>query len=197
MEEFNIEEYPNLLTLFGQYQEEVVNTLKQRLEQAGRKASGQLINNISTNIKTHGTTIVINLISADYIGAVTQKGRKPTEKGGDGTLRKKIEKWLEKKGIEPTSRVDKNGKTYLPTQQQLAYLISRKIHQEGNKLYREGGDDLLESVLKQVNNKYIPLFTQALERDFNEYYSIKILKDVNKILYKIQDILLMYWNTTI
>lgn len=185
MEEFNIEEYPNLRTLFKQYQDELVNTLKQRLEQAGRRASGQLIDNISTNVITHGSTIVVNLIAADYIGAVTQKGRKPTTNGGDGTLKEKINQWITQKGILPTPRQDKNGKIYLPTQEQLAFLIARKIHNEGNKLYREGGDDLLERVINEVNNKYVPLFHQALERDFNDYYSMKILKDINKVLYKI------------
>lgn len=175
-EEFNIEEYPNLLQLFGEYREEVVRLLKQRLEENGRKASGQLVNNISTSIKSSGSNIVINLIAADYLKQTTE-GRQPTQSGGDGTVQRKIYDWIQQKGILPTPREDKNGKTYLPTQEQLAFLIARKIHREGFK-----GDDILYQVLEEVNSKYIPLFNQALKKDFDDLYTIKIMDKINHMI---------------
>lgn len=171
-EEININNYPNLFNIFAQYQEEFVRVLKERLEQAGRKASGNLINSLQTNLRIEGTEVIVYLISADYLQQTTQ-GRPPTKSGGDGTVQRKIYEWIENKHILPRPMQDKNGKQYLPTQQQLAYLIARKIHREGFK-----GDDILTNVIEELNNKYMPLLTEALTKDFDNYCENILLKEI-------------------
>lgn len=70
------------------------------------------------------------LYAAKHIGAL-EYGRGPTKSGGGQgiTLRQIIRKWIDDKGIVPEGT----------SKDSLAYLISRKIHNEGTKLYREGG----------------------------------------------------------
>lgn len=175
MEDINENNFPTLFNILNQYREEFVRVLKQRLEQAGRKASGNLLNSINTNIKTNGSEIAIYLISLDYLKQTTD-GRPPTRNSGDGTVQKKIFDWLQHKNILPRPMQDKNGKTYLPTQKQLSYLIARKIHKEGFT-----GDNILDGVIQELNNKYISLLNKALEEDFKLYLN-NILSRINNII---------------
>lgn len=168
-------ELDNVNRILEDYREDFINILTERLKMAGRVASGQLINNLETNIKTKGTEIAITLIHADYLLQTTE-GRGPTQNGGDGTVQEKIEQWIRDKGILPTEKTDRDGKRYLPTEKQLAYLIARKIHREGFS-----GDDVLYDVIEEVNATYIPLLQEALEKDFG-VYQIKVLEKINKMI---------------
>lgn len=178
MEEINKNDFPNLFRILDEYRNEFVQVLKQRLEQAGRKASGNLLNSIDTNIKTNGSEIAVYLISLDYLKQTTD-GRPPTRNSGDGTVQKKIFEWIQQKNILPRPMQDKNGKTYLPTQKQLSFLIARKIHKEGFT-----GDKILDSVIQEINNKYTSLLNKALEDDYKFY--------MNNILSRIINIIQIY-----
>ena len=68
----------------------------------------------------------------------------------------------------------KNG--HLPTQEQLAWAISKKIEKVGIK----PGHQLAETV-EALNRQYIPLIQEAVERDFDKY-AIYVLKDIDKMI---------------
>lgn len=75
-----------------------------------------------------------------YTEALTN-GRKPTENGapaGMGILRGLIRKWIDDKRIQPKDNISKDS---------LAYLITRKIHNEGIRVPNQHNDgQLLSSV---------------------------------------------------
>lgn len=84
-----------------------------------------------------------------------EHGRGPTKTStpSQPTLRTRIEQWVEQRGITP------NG----ISQASLAYLIARKIHREGTKLYREGGNSGIISEV-QTEEWIKEHFTKPYER---------------------------------
>lgn len=75
-------------------------------------------------------------------------GRGPTKNGrGEGpTLREKILSWITAKRI--VAKPMQNGK--VPTAEQLSWMISSKIHKEGNKLFRSGGgNDIFDTIITE------------------------------------------------
>jgi len=88
-------------------------------EQSGRKASGQF---------AEGLEVVYSPLSATIRGYVYLAGRGKTKKkgkSGEPTVQQQILKWLKIKGIRPIEEGMKLNS--------LAYLIARKIHEEGTK----------------------------------------------------------------
>lgn len=153
--------------ILDEYCMEFKRVYKDKLEKDGKRATGALIDNMETEIKVSGTTISVVLNVADYYYYV-ENGRKP----GKFPPVLKIKKWIQDKPILP--HPDKNGK--LPTENQLAYLIGRKIATEGIK---PGGQ--LKETVQTLNNIYLQKLQAALEADFN-IYQIKILDEINKIV---------------
>ena len=157
----------------NQYRETIENEYKEKLTEEGRKATGTLINSISTTIKQGASEYTVTMYVADYFKYI-EEGRK----AGKFPPQEAILKWIRVKPILP--RPDNNGK--LPTEKQLAFLISRAIAQNGtikNKGYQ--GDKSLEKTTQEVNAHFIPLLKEALQRDFDEY-SIKVWNGINKMI---------------
>ena len=164
MEEITLIE--NLLATLRDYSQRVEQDYKDRLIADDKKATGTLINSISTQVKTSNGLVydvVINL--ADYWRYV-EEGRKP----GKFPPPDAILKWIKVKPVIPRPY---NGK--VPTQKQLAFLIGRKIATEGI----EPGNQLKETV-DTLNAEYIPKFEAALKKDFDEY-TIKVFEKIGKM----------------
>ena len=157
-------EFSNLFQVIDAYCTEFQNLYKQKLERDGKRSSGALIDNMETNIEVGGTTINVTISLADYYYYV-ENGRQP----GKFPPVDKIIKWIEQKPIIP--RTDDNGK--LPTTKSLAYMIGRKIANEGIKPGHE-----LSDTIQELNKKYLVLLNTALQADFNEYYVMKILNPI-------------------
>lgn len=91
-------------------------------------------------------------------------GRKPTTKSGSGEVKRDILKWIRAKGIQ--SDINEN---------QLAYLISRKIHRFGNSIYLFSGNNnsgLLNNILtdalkREYNDKFVSQLGEDLQAEFN------------------------------
>ena len=121
-------------------------------------ASGKLADSLTYEITD--TQLIIK--GSDYI-YFSIYGRAPTTKAGSGTVKDKIKQWIKDKGIQ--SDISEN---------QLAYLISRKIHREGNSIYLFSGKKntgLLDNVIttemvKEFNDK----FTKQIEADIAEEF---------------------------
>ena len=100
----------------------------------GSNASGNLVNSFQMEVKIGEDSYEVGIWLADYWYYVNN-GRGPTKNGGNGKLYEKIKEWIKVKKIVPHVGVIKNGKNkgkqYLPTINQLAFLITRKIHKYG------------------------------------------------------------------
>jgi hypothetical protein len=109
------------------------------------------------------------LITASPFISVLVDGRKPTSgspKSGMPTMRESILSWIQAKGIQ--ARPDKNGN--IPSQQSLAFMISRSIHLYGTKLYQQGGgNNIFDRVL--TSNRIENLLTLFPENYVNEIQS--------------------------
>jgi len=117
-------------------------------------ASGRLANSLRYEI----TDTQLIIWGEDYI-YFSIYGRAPTTKAGSGTVKDKIKQWIKDKGI--TSDISEN---------QLAYLISRKIHREGNSIYLFSGKKntgLLDNVI-----------TNEMIKDFNDKFTKQIEADI-------------------
>lgn len=117
-------------------------------------ASGKLADSLSYEITD--TQLIIK--GSDYI-YFSIYGRAPTTKSGSGAVKDKIKQWIKDKGIQ--SDISDN---------QLAYLISRKIHREGNSIYLFSGKKntgLLDNVI-----------TSEMVKDFNDKFTKQIEADI-------------------
>lgn len=159
-------EFDNLLNTLREYATKAVALYKQRLIDDDKKASGQLLNSISSEIKVGSDTFTVVLNLANYWKYV-EDGRRP----GKFPPPKAILKWITVKPVIPRPI---HGK--LPTKKQLAFLIGRKIATEGI----EAGHQLKETV-DSLNAEYIPRLEAALQEDFNAYV-LKTFEDVGRMI---------------
>jgi hypothetical protein len=118
-------------------------------------ASGRLAK--SVNYKVNGSTLTIS--AEQYIGAL-EFGRKP----GKRPPRDVIRKWIDEKGIIPNG-ISKDS---------LAFLIQRKIGEEGTTIWQQGGTDLVSGIFNDALRKEI-------ENDFYSLIASEVTSDVLKI----------------
>ena len=112
------------LTTIKKITDDFVVELKNKLTANDSNASGTLSNSIRGIVKQNGKYIVISIQLEDYYQFV-ENGRK----AGKYPPLSAIRKWISVKPVLP--RPTKSGK--LPTQNQLAFLIARKISKVGTK----------------------------------------------------------------
>jgi hypothetical protein len=150
---------PEILKSFA---DKTVFDIRQSMDVSGVTASGKFNRSLESTVSSNEVVIT----GLKYAGAI-ESGRKPSS-GGTGILRALIRSWIDDKGIVPTGGISKDS---------LAFLITRKIHQDGTRLYRgtdyygrskpsrviEGvvkdgrieqlGSDLILSFVKQVKSE--------------------------------------------
>lgn len=150
------ENFENVFKTLDEYRREFEEVYKSNLEQNGHKASGNLISSISTRTEVPDSgTIEVWLDCEEYYKYV-DKGRS----AGKWPPIDKILDWIRVKPVIP--RPDENGK--LPTEEQLAFLIARKIGNEGTV-----GTGDLQATVEAVNAKYMIMLQEALEKDWQKY----------------------------
>lgn len=142
-------EFKHLQEALAQYAQAITDMYKQNLEDSGRRATGSLITSVSSNVVVNGNEFAIDLQLEDYWKYV-ENGRGP----GKFPPPDKILQWIRVKPILPQPM--SNGK--LPTEKQLAFLIGRKIANEGF----EGTNDL-DNTMEEVD--YEQIIVDALDAD--------------------------------
>lgn len=142
-------EFKNLEKALKDYADAIRDQYKDNLERDNRRATGNLITSINSKIEVNGNEFEIQLQMADYWYYV-ENGRGA---GGFPPINKILE-WIRVKPILP--HPDSRGK--LPTENQLAFLIGRKIANEGY----EGSNDLGDA-LNEVD--YDTIIEEALDKD--------------------------------
>lgn len=160
-------ELNNVMRILEEYCKTFRDLYKQKLTDDNKKATGKLINSVQTEINFSGTELTVVLNVEDYYKWV-EEGRKP----GKFPPIANIKQWVKDKPIIP--RPDSKGK--LPTENQLAFLIGRKIEKQGIKPGYQ-----LKSTIDELNSIYIERLKNALEEDFNAY-QVKILKQIDEFV---------------
>ena len=143
------------LATLDEYAEKAEELYKRKLTDKGINASYKLLNSVKTTVKRGDDTFTVSINLEDY-WIFVENGRKP----GRFPPVSKILDWIRIKSVIPYS--DSRGR--LPTEEQLAFLISRKIAEQGT----EGRNVLFETV-DELNRHYLPLLQKALDDDFARF----------------------------
>ena len=114
--------------------ESIKSDLIQRHNELGMKASGLWESELEISIDGDESKSSSKVLGLNYTEQLVF-GRKP----GKFPPIKAIEQWIQDKGI---AAIGKNIST-----SSLAFLIARKIAQEGTNYFKQGGTDLVESVI--------------------------------------------------
>lgn len=113
--------WTNLQKVLGDYGQALRNTYQDNLIRDGKIATGNLLNSVEYEVQFDDRAIWLQFKMEEYYKWV-ENGRQP----GKYPPPDKILEWIRIKPIIPDGRTGK-----LPTEQQLAFLISRKIAEEG------------------------------------------------------------------
>lgn len=151
--------WTNLEKVLEEYGRELRNKYQDSLINNDRIASGELLNSCEYIIQKDSYSISVSLQLAEYWKYV-EYDTKPHWPPVD-----KIKEWIRVKPILPDNRFGK-----LPTPDQLAYLIGRKIAGESpNKL--EGGTKGsydLHSAIEDINTEFMQRIEEAITKDVDE-----------------------------
>lgn len=142
-------EFTNLKKALEDYMEAVSRIYKGKLTSDGHKATGKLIGSVKASVQIGSTQYIGELRLEDYWKYI-EYGTKPHWPPRNAILR-----WIQAKPILPKAI---NGIT--PSQDQLAFLIGRKISQDGTKA---GGE--LGQTIDEVNASFRPIIEAAVEKD--------------------------------
>ena len=159
----NYNEFPHLLKVLEQYAVRARNVYKQNLKKSDRMASGRLLNSVNYITEINGNFYEIYLSLEDYWQYVEEDTRPHRPPFAP------IYEWVKVKPVLPRPYTPKyktkdgkehDGKTYLPTPEQIAYMVMAKIEREGT----EGSHDL-EKTMEQINAEFEKKIADALDRD--------------------------------
>lgn len=122
-----------------------------RHEQAGQVASGRTRDSLRSEIVPGMSSVTATLYGRKYFAAL-ETGSKPWAKQYQHPPKpfvKTIAEWMKDKGITGVS----------------AYLVARKIMQEGSSLYRSGGrDDIFTPAMQDAERKIDEQISALFER---------------------------------
>lgn len=139
--------FENLIEELKIWGELIASEYKDKLQNEGISASGKLANSVQVLFNNRGSMYEVSLQLEDYWKYI-EEGRPPTSRNGNGELRRNILNWIKVKHIIPRPY---NGK--LPTENQLSYLISRKIHRlgyEGKQPLKKTLDELKDAIYRDI-----------------------------------------------
>lgn len=152
--------FKNLEFVLKEYGKAVEDLYREKLINDDKKASGGLIDTLKYIYSHNGFKYEVSLYLKDYWYYV-EHGRKP----GKFPPVDKILEWIRIKPVLPYE--DKNGR--LPTENQLAFLIGRKIAEKGIKAGNQ-----LKKTIEELNSEYMYNIEEALSQDLDESIGIII-----------------------
>lgn len=154
--------FKNLEKVLNDFGKFLVEEYKDNLILNDKNASDALYNSVKYQVHTDRGRIEVNLSLLDYWKYI-ENGRK----AGKWPPISAIEKWIEVKPILP--RPMNNGQ--LPTVQQLAFLISRKIGLEGiapQPLLQQSVDNVMDSMMEFIEEAITKDLEKNMELIFKE-----------------------------
>lgn len=147
------------LTSIKEIVDTFISSCKQTLESKGINSSGNLSKSIKGIVKMNDKYLTISISLEDYWKYI-EYGTNPHFPPVD-----KIREWIRVKPVLP--RPLASGK--LPTENQLAYLIGRKISKFGTKPKRFLNNTKEEfDLVGKVYNATLELITKQIEQEINE-----------------------------
>lgn len=150
--ETNTLKFPNVERVLKAYADSAGDTYRSYMRLGGKDASGKLSQSAKADVRIEGTSYQVVMQLEEYWKWV-ESGRKA---GGKFPPLTKIREWIDVKPITP--RPMKNGK--LPTLNQLAYLIGRKIATKGIT-----PSPVLELTVDDLNERFMGELKEALAQD--------------------------------
>lgn len=161
-------DWRNTYEVLKQFGEDLVNRYKEGLIVHNANSSFGLRDSLKWIIEQDGGSIELDL-SLAYYAKFLDIGTKGTESSPEGAVCRAhfppvsaIKEWIRVKPIIP--KPDEKGK--LPTENQLAYLIGRKIHDRGIEP-RGIYEDSVEETLKALEDR----LTEAIAKDVQEAFA--------------------------
>lgn len=148
-------QFEHLKAVLERYAIDVKDKYQEKLANDNAAATGELINSVKYILDFKDNMFEVSLSLLEYWKYV-EYGRRA---GGKFPPPSAIRKWIEVKPILP--RPMKNGK--LPTLNQLTFLISRKIAEQGIR-----PRNLLEKTLEEINREYEDKISEALTQDLTD-----------------------------
>lgn len=143
-------EFPHIESVLNKYSIALVESLQSK----GIKRTSNLSQSVELKQTIEPLKTIYEVLMNEYWYYIDQ-GRGETEKGEKpGEVKEAIRKWIQREGIKAEER---NGIT--PTEDQLVFLITRKIHKEGFP-----GRDFVSGPFEQFEEE----ITEALQADLDE-----------------------------
>lgn len=171
--------FDNLIKVLEEYGKEAETLYKAKITEGRppygtKNASGELLNSVRWGMRVNGRTYEVTLSLAEYWKYVEGglQGHDTSYYGAvypavtlrDGvTLRKAIRDWIDIKPVIP--RPGRNGR--IPTKDQLAYMITRKISRHGIEPF-----PALSRTVEELNARYSERIAEAVSRDVAAFVPI-------------------------
>lgn len=150
-------EWTNTIQVLNEFAIRLRNTYQDKLIQDDKIATGNLLNSVEYIVQKDGQAISVSLQLEDYYKWV-EEGRKPGKFPP-------IDKMLEYIRVKPVIPDERNGR--IPDEKQLAFLIARKIANEGI----EPGYQLRDSI-KETMEDFESAIEEAVRKDVSAYIDI-------------------------
>lgn len=156
---------PKTSEVLERYGREFIELYKLNLVNSGRTASGGLVDSLRYNVVLDNTTFAVDITLRDYWKYI-EDGTRPHWPPVSA-----IRQWIDIKPVIP--RPFDNGK--LPSPDQLAFLIARKISNEGtqgindfdranNELFEQMQMSIAEAVTEDLERQVELIFTEFVHR---------------------------------
>jgi len=161
--------WTHLEEVLNAFADEVITKAKENLDNNGSNASKNLYNTLGAEreIEITDDHFSVKIGIEDYAWYL-ENGRGP----GKFPPVDKIKEWIEVKPINPTPL--SNGKT--PSVEQLSFLISRKIANEGTE-----GQPFFEPAKEQTIREFEDKINQAVEEDVSNFILELVEKEMRDI----------------
>lgn len=153
--------FEKTIEVLNRYGELLVNDYTDRLDSEGITASGKLRDSVRYIVSSNDTELELNLSLEDYWYYV-ENGRK----AGKFPPIDKILSWIKAKPIIPDDRYGR-----LPTEQQLAFLISRSIAENGI----EARKPLHNSIQDVLGGDFYTDLDNAITEDISNMIDVELL----------------------
>lgn len=151
-------EFNNLDTLLNTLGDRLIDIYRKNLAQTDTNASGALGNTINYIVEKDDLTYSVDINIEDYWKYI-EEGRRP----GKFPSVESIRNWVRIKPVIPRPF---NGK--LPTENQLVYLIGKKIQDEGTE-----GKHLMQLSLEELEMNWMQLIDAAIQKDLENQVDIQ------------------------
>lgn len=147
--------------VFEQFSGSSIAEIQGKMGSTGANASGETSRSLRREITDYELTIY-----GSEVFRYVEGGRGPSKKRGSGeSLYDRIKQWIKDKGITPDGDISDDN---------LAFLIARKIHNEGTVIYRKQSPrDIFSSVLDE---KKIKSFVEVIAENSRNMIKSDIVK---------------------